>query len=209
MADKAYQEAAWLHEKYHEEGLTGNEMAELAGCSRTTIYEWMRRHDIPRDRGEGYRVSDPEPYRSEEWLREKYHDERLSTSEIGELVGCHKQTIKHWLEEHNIPKRTPSEAAKIRYHRYPEEIPTGRDASIHPSIFTRSGEGSNGGYEYVACGVDKVQVAHHRLIATLQVDKLSELKGKHVHHKDQIPWLNYPAGLEVLTPKEHKQRHVE
>jgi len=119
MGEKKHQNPQWLREKYHNEGLTGKEMAELADCSRTTIYKYMSEFEIPRDRGQGYRVSEPELYRNEAWLREQYHDEKQSTSEIAEKCGCHKQTIKLWLEKHGISKRTLSEAAEIRVEKYP------------------------------------------------------------------------------------------
>lgn len=206
MGKPPYQNKEWLREKYHTEGLTGDEIADLAGCARTTIYDWMQRHDIPRDRGEGYRVSEEEKYRDGEWLRSKYHGEQLSTGEIADICDCHKQTIKLWLEKHGIEKRSRSKAAEIRARRYPEEMPEGRSASIHPNFFTRDAE--NGGYEWIGCGVTKKQVMHHRLLATLLVDELSELEGMHVHHTTECPWLNYLDGLEVVTPKEHKQRHA-
>lgn len=120
MYKEPYKDSDWLKEKYHEEELTAEEMADAGGCSRTTIYKYMQENDIPRDRGMGYRVSNPEKYRDSEWLWEKYHGERLSTSEIGELCDCSKQTIKLWLEKHGIEKRSRSEAAKVRMENYPD-----------------------------------------------------------------------------------------
>lgn len=125
MADEPYKNPEWLRDKYHKEGLTGKEMADKAGCARTTIYKYMREFGISRDRGEGYRPVEPEKYRDETWLRQKYHGEKLSTAEIGEVCDCSKQTIKLWLERHSIEKRSKSEAAKIRADRYPETVPDG------------------------------------------------------------------------------------
>lgn len=45
---KQYQEERWLREKYHEEGLSGREVAEEAGVSWPTISRWMDHHDISR-----------------------------------------------------------------------------------------------------------------------------------------------------------------
>ena len=98
MVERPYQDREWLYEKYVEEELTGAEIAKAAGCARTTVYDWLDRHEIDRERGEGYRVSTPEKYRDKCWLQKKYHDEELSTSEIGKLCDCHKQTIKLWLD---------------------------------------------------------------------------------------------------------------
>jgi transposase len=43
-----YKDPEWLKKKYHEENLSGSEMADLCGTTKQTIYDWMRRHDIDR-----------------------------------------------------------------------------------------------------------------------------------------------------------------
>lgn len=201
-----YQDKGWLREKYVVEGLKVKEILELAGCSRTTLYDWLDKHGIDRDRDRGVAQAEGK-YKDKEWLKSEYVDNRRSMGEIASDFDVSKETIKYWLKKHNIPIRGRSESAKIRSERYPEEMPKGRDASIHPNMFTR--DSRSGGYVWIGCGVTKKQVQHHRLLATLLVDDLSELEGMHVHHKDEIPWLNYLDGLEVVTPKEHKARHVE
>lgn len=45
---KVYKDKDWLREQYCEQGLTLKECAELAGCHWFTIYNWMKRHGIPR-----------------------------------------------------------------------------------------------------------------------------------------------------------------
>jgi len=120
MAKKQPLDESWLRTQYVQNGLTGKEIAEKADCSRKTVYKYLREYDIDRDRGQGYRVSNPEKYRDKEWLREKYHGERLSTSDIASICDCSKQTIKLWLEKHGIEKRSRSEAAKVRLENYPE-----------------------------------------------------------------------------------------
>jgi len=62
-------------------------------------------------------------------------------------------------------------------------------------------------------------VVLQRLLATLLVDDVSELKGKHIHHKDIPIWqgrqdkvnvgVTYLENLEVLSPAEHNKRHSE
>ena len=75
-----------------------------------------------------YRPKDPEDYRDKEWLREKYHDERLSASDISDLCDCSKSTILRWLDRHDIDKRDKSEAAKIRAERHPHTLEAGAKA---------------------------------------------------------------------------------
>lgn len=67
-------------------------------------------------------------YHDEEWLRDKYQEERLSTREIAELSGCTAPTIQDWLDRHGIEKRSKSEAAKIRAEKYPHTTQAGAEA---------------------------------------------------------------------------------
>jgi hypothetical protein len=41
------------------------------------------------------------------------------------------------------------------------------------------------------------------------VDGLSELDGKHVHHKNEISWYNTVENLEVVPPEEHRKIHSD
>jgi len=113
-----YRNEEWLRQKYVEENMKVGKIAELADCASTTVHQWLNKHDIEQ-RGAGYRPEEPEKYRDKEWLEDKYHGERLSTSEIGDICDCSKQTIKLWLEKHNIEKRSRSEAAEIRAEKHP------------------------------------------------------------------------------------------
>jgi hypothetical protein len=67
-------------------------------------------------------------YHNEQWLREKYHGETLSTREIAELADCTAPTIQDWLDRHGIEKRSKSEAAKIRAEKYPHTTQAGAEA---------------------------------------------------------------------------------
>jgi 5-methylcytosine-specific restriction endonuclease McrA len=66
-----------------------------------------------------YRPKDPEPYRDREWLEARYHDDQLSTKEIADLlereydVETTKETIRRWLDRHEIETRSQSEACRL------------------------------------------------------------------------------------------------
>ena len=51
-------------------------------------------------------------YQDRDWLEQKYWIEELSTCQIAELCGAGKNTIRYWMEKHNINFRTLSEALK-------------------------------------------------------------------------------------------------
>lgn len=66
------------------------------------------------------------PFYDSEWLRHQYVALEKTTTEIGNEVGAHKDTILYWLREHGIPRRQagyrlrmrPEKVAKLRrlYH---------------------------------------------------------------------------------------------
>ena len=59
----------------------------------------------------------PSTYRSEEWLREKYHDEGLIISEIAELAGVTDSTIYRHMKRHGIECRTSAQSRSLRQTR--------------------------------------------------------------------------------------------
>lgn len=75
-----------------------------------------------------YRPAEPEPYRDEDWLRQKYSDERMSMADIGKLCDCSKETIRRWLNRHGIEPRSESEAAELRAKKHPHTTEAGAEA---------------------------------------------------------------------------------
>lgn len=53
------------------------------------------------------------------------------------------------------------------------------------------------GYVY---SLGKRRESLHRILAGTP-------KGMDTHHKDEVPWHNWRSNLEVLTPREHNERH--
>ena len=121
-------------------------------------------------------------YRNPEWLRAKYLEEGMTQAEIAAECGCSPRTIGRWLDRFDIEK---------------------------PS--TASYRMDTCGYEQWVChcGDSAETVSVHRLLATLKVDDLRELDGKHVHHRSWVPWDNRLENIEVLDPSEHRERHTD
>ncbi len=74
----------------------------------------------------GVRKDFKKPFYDPDWLRHHYVNLGLTTTEIGEMAGVHRDTILYWLRKHGIPRRQagyrlrmrPEEVAKLRrlYH---------------------------------------------------------------------------------------------
>ena len=164
------------------------------GCGKETKTERGLKCHITR-------VHNEQKYTRREWLKEKY-DAGLQSTEIAEICDCDRETIRRWANRFGFG-RDVAESSKL----------TVENDSNHP-FKERSGKAlffthREKGYEIVGCGVDKDQVKLHRLLATLEVDDLSELDGKVVHHQSNVPWDNRPENLEVMDRGEHTKHHHE
>jgi hypothetical protein len=126
-------------------------------------------------------TTNSEKYRNSDWLQKQYIQQDKTQAEIAEICGCSIATISRWLAKFDIAK---TQTAQF-----------GLQTDGYEQWKCEAGSGS----------ADTVTV--HRLLATLQVDSLSELDGKHVHHKNRVGWYNTLTNIEVLTPAEHRERH--
>lgn len=120
-------------------------------------------------------------YRNPEWLRKQYIEKDRTQAEIAEICDCSRVTISRWLDRFGIEKTVPATFQTV-----------------------------TDGYEQwrCECGESADTVLAHRLLATLKVDDLSELDGKHVHHRDGVPWDNRLENIEVMDATEHLTHHA-
>jgi len=129
------------------------------------------------------------PWKNEDTLRELYHGERMSQSEIAEELGCSIATISYWMDKHGIDTRSVYQANLKNYVTY-RQVPSGHKQWSHYYKGERS------------------TVYVHRLLAYAEGYSLEELDGNHVHHKNGCAWDNRPSNIEVLTPREHHCKHI-
>lgn len=131
-------------------------------------------------------------YKDEETLRRLYLDERMSTVEIADLAGVWPSTISDWLDRHGIPARDRIEASREK-------------RSVDYAYHGMTG----GGYmEWVSQWHgerDTVRVC--RLLAVAEYG-FEAVAGMHVHHKNEIRWLDYPDNIELRSPEDHLRQHV-
>lgn len=101
MTDK-YKQKDWLVQKYHEEGLSQYEIADLCDASQGTVWYWMRKHGV-----ESETPDEPvsEKYKDREWLYEQYVDEERTNKDIAEECGVSDSTICRWKQKLDIPSR--------------------------------------------------------------------------------------------------------
>lgn len=187
-SEPKYRNEEWLRQKYVGKGLTGEEIGELCGVSARCILDWMERYGIERrDRSEAQ--LNEGPYMDEEWLREKYIDEGLSTYKIADLCDVSQRTIMNWLEHFDIP----TEDVGPRSGR-------GNQSWVEYAGFSTN----NYGYEvsYSSWGGEEDWFVIHRLsaVAWFGWDAVVE---REVHHRIPIKWLNVEPNLHPLPKQEH------
>lgn len=193
MAEKPYHDAERIRELYHDRGLNQSDIAEKFGCSRTTIAKWMDKHGV-ETRPPVRTISDKRLYDGS-WLREKYYDEQMSAGEIADELGCEKSAVYGQMDKRDMERRSKEEGAAM-YHR-----------NEWAGYYVRPN-----GYVMTRAKVNRQEVAVgiHRLIAISDgADPYEIFGGKHVHHKNGIPWDNRSENLEVVSNSDHISKHVE
>jgi len=193
-----YKDAEKLRSLYWDEGHTLPEIAELADASTTTIWEWMKRHDIKRRKsgtalGEGGdSPDDPIEHTDEAVLRELYIDKGLSLKEISELSDVRHQTIRHHMKKNGIERRdkvsSSREKSRVEY------------AGVQMA--------SNGYMYWNDYWGGRTRVAIHRLLSVSEYG-FDEVADKAIHHKNGIRWDNRPENIQPMTPSEHAKHHTE
>jgi len=126
------------------------------------------------------------PWRDEDKLRELYWEEEMSIPDIADKLECCHSTVHRWMKRLDIERRKSSHEKPVLY-RTKED---GYERWRHSTNNTQYG------------------VSVHRL-ACVAWYGFSALEGKHVHHKNQIPWDNRQNNLELLTPNKHSELHAE
>jgi transposase len=195
-SEQLHRDEDWLQQKYWEEEMSMAEIADEAGVHHDTIRKWMERFDIERREiavaNSIQRAGKGKRYRDEEWLREKYVSEGLSTVEIADICDVHHTTILTWLNRFDIETRTLEGRDNYAWTEYCGYTVTKGRPVWHIGVHTHY----NGQFYPV-----------HRLLAIAEFGA-EEVADKEVHHKNGIPWDNRPDNLEILDPVTHSRRHA-
>jgi len=90
---------------YDERECSGRKTAQILGCSYDTVYRWLDRHDVRRRQngfptGLDHHNSDPI---DRETLVELHTERGLSTREIADELGRNQQTVRKYLNIHDVP----------------------------------------------------------------------------------------------------------
>ena len=137
--------------------------------------------------------SNDKPYRDPDILHELHWDDGLCYREMAEELGCHKRTIRRWMDRLDVGRRTPEEGFKLQMCVNYANLDF--NASDHPMWSVKDPN----------TGKSK-SFTVHRLLAVAEYG-IEQVKGKDVHHKNGIPWDNRPENIELLDHSEHTKLH--
>lgn len=102
-----------LIKKLYEDGNSIRDVAEITGFSAGTVRRRLQSLRAAR-RHKNQGAKDKNSWwQKKEYLFEKYIDEKLSTTEIAQLVDASSRTVHTWLVKFNIPTRPTGGAYKI------------------------------------------------------------------------------------------------
>jgi DNA-directed RNA polymerase specialized sigma24 family protein len=102
-----------LKELYLENSLSPKEIGARLGYGETTIRKRLQEYAIPmRSRSEAIRLSKGIEIEHETLVR-LYHDLGLSIPKVAAHLGCSEDTVRSRMQEYHIPRRTPSESARL------------------------------------------------------------------------------------------------
>jgi len=112
MTDKPkYHDEAWLREQCVNKRRSSVDIAEECDCHEQTIRKWLQKHGIdarPSSPVADKRLAD------RDWMYENYVKHQQSMVEIGDKLGCCKDTVSNWLDKHTIEKREVNAASDER-----------------------------------------------------------------------------------------------
>jgi len=170
------QDEDWMREQYHESKKSTRELADVCGCSQTTIRRWLEKHDI--ETRDGTR-STTEKLNDSSWLKEQYHERGKSTYTLAEECGCSNSTILFWLSRHGIETRSKGSRVGSNHHNWNGgEYAYGAGWNEKKKRRVRE----RFGFECAKCGISqkKHQKEHdeklhvHHLIKARQIDDAEE-----------------------------------
>lgn len=100
----------WIRRKHFEEFWSVGEIAEEASVAPPTVYTYAEKFDIDLKSEWKTSIDKDNPIRDPDWIREKYVEEGLKTSELAELADINRGTAERWMDRFGIERRDPVEA---------------------------------------------------------------------------------------------------
>lgn len=178
--DKLYRNETVLRELYVARDLGMEEVADMLGCSKRTVYVYTNEFSLTKR------------HRDEEVLRELYIEHDLSIKETARELGKDRHTVSKALDDFGIEKDGES---KYR-----------RKAHLSKPVPYFSYDGYRLWQHSVGNNESPERVFVHRLLAVSEYG-LEAIAGEDVHHKNNHRFDNRPENIEIKTRSDHSKEH--
>jgi len=191
MADKPYQNEAWLREQYVDNRRPMPDIADECDVTATTISRYLDKFDIDARGQSEAQITEKKKVHNEGWLREQYLDNRRSMKDIAGEVDMTPSGVKKWIDRFDIDTRGPSE---VHLHT--------------PASFSTVPKGYEVSRSKLNYETDGVYI--HQLVMIAEGANPAKVfsNGRyHIHHKNGIYWDNRPENLELKAAKVHGSDH--
>lgn len=189
-SNSPYRRMEWCKEKYIDEGMSVSKMADVADCSKATIYRWLNKHGIDATQNAA-KLADDHPLNSKETVLKEHHENSLSVNEIAQKYDVSRDAVKTRLDRFDIERV---------YHNDPDS---------NGSLYT-----DQHGYEIWSMTSkphdEKYTLRLHRLMMLPYADPhkiFGDWTEFVIHHKNGIKWDNRYDNLEVMDVSEHTIHH--
>jgi hypothetical protein len=197
-------ERNWLYDAYVNQGMTMDEVAAAASCSRSQVARAMKKYGIARRKPKSKYLL----LNDKEWLVDAYVNQGMSTVMIAELAGCSDGSglVYGMLKLLGVPLRNLEEAQRLR-------VAKGRGTGENASNWKGGRTKHSLGYMFVRRpdhpnAASNGYVPEHRLVMEEQLGRYLN-RDEVVHHIDGDKTNNSPDNLVVMVRSKHKLTHKE
>lgn len=199
-AIRKLQDKEWLREQYVDLMRSANDIAHEVGCDASAVCRALKRHGIEvRNRTSKYAILN-----DEEWLRQKYIEDGLSTHEIATLIGSTPGNVYAHLVAKGIVLRTIVEGLEAKY-------PEGRFGETASNWKGGKRKAGSKGYIQVyqpdhPYADQAGYVMEHRLVLEKKLGRYLD-PSEDSHHINEDVEDNRPENLMAVSRSEHKLIH--
>jgi transposase len=188
---KLYRSHKWLYQKYWNEMLSSQKIANIVGCKRETIDQWLRKVDIKK---RGYGGS--KGIKSKEWLLKEYIENGKSLQDLANELKVSRRTIQHWLTKYKISSHPVGDPRKGKYS------PLWRNRNYDYNLKYKL---NSDGYKIYQKG--NVRIVEHREVVQKYLKRYLK-KSEIIHHINFKGNDNHIENLYLFpNNKEHSKYH--